>query len=92
MDSGIKVQKDTLYNTYPALEAELNKLMSFADGLNRNLSTASVKFNSANFKRASEMVVVTQRNLSKSAAELRKLKAYFEKLQGFTEQYSNLKF
>jgi hypothetical protein len=92
MENGIKVDVSALSNTYPALESELNKLLGFAQGLNRNLSIAAVKFNSENFKRASNILSVTQRNLSKTQAELYKLKGFFDKLQSASEEYLSIRF
>lgn len=92
MLDGIKVNKDVLYDTYPSLEVELNKLLNFSEGLNRNLSIAAVKFDSENFKRASNIISTTQKNLSNSLVHLKKLRGYFEKLQKIVEEYSNCNF
>lgn len=92
MENGIKVNKNVFNDTYPALETELIKLLNFSEGLNRNLTMAAVKFDSENFKRASGIISLTQKNLSKSQAQFKKLKVYFEKLQKLTEEYSRSKF
>ena len=92
MEEDIKVNTEVLSTTYPALASEMKRLMVFADGLNRNLSMAAEKFNSENFKRASGILKNTQNNLSDAAAQLSRLKGYFDTLKQFTDQYLTIKW
>lgn len=92
MDDGIKVDVEVLDSTYPKLEMEMRKLISFGEGLNRNVNLAAVNFNSENFKRASTIIKHTQNNLKDGAMQLSKLKSYFDKLQRCANEYLNTRW
>lgn len=92
MTDNINVDTEVLYSAYPAIDAEMKKLMTYADGLSRNVGMAAVKFDSENFRRASEILSAIRSNLEQSAVAVAKLKPYFEKLRQCADEYLSSKW
>lgn len=88
----IEVERGVLTSTYGNIDSRVRMLISFSNALNNNLRMASMKFDSVNFKRASEKVTIMQDKLNQIIAEIHKLKPYLNTLGNIVDDYFRNKY